>query len=81
MKQNKKTTTKNNKTTRAQATASAVGSRKDVILASLPYSQNDFKNSLLIVSLMVNAFFLSAWLTTLVSADFAYVIGRAIAQL
>ena len=55
-----------------------VGTRDGVLMASVPYTREDFKNSLLIVSVVVNLFFLITWLTTQVSADYALAIAKII---
>lgn len=63
-----KTIKKNSKKTNK---AFQVGTRENVVLASVPYTAEDFKNSLLIVSLLVNAFVFTTWITVQVSSDFA----------
>lgn len=77
MKQKIKKTTKKLTT---KSRAFAIGSHSGILMASVPYTQNDFKNSLLIVSVVVNTFLLTAWVSTLVSAEYAYTIAQAIVQ-
>lgn len=55
-----------------------VGSRENVLMASVPYTSEDFKNSLLIVSLLINLFFLIGWLLAQVSTVYAVEIARFI---
>jgi hypothetical protein len=55
-----------------------VGSHQGQIFASVPYTAEDFKNSLLIVSLAVNLFLFTLWLTTQVSQDYALAVARYI---
>lgn len=55
-----------------------VGTRDGVLMASVPYTQEDFKNSLLIVSVVINLFFLITWLTTQVNAEYAVAIAKII---
>ena len=55
-----------------------VGTREGVLMASVPYTREDFKNSLLIVSVGVNLFFLIGWLTTQVSSVYAGAIAQMI---
>ena len=57
-----------------------VGTREGVLMASVPYTQQDFKNSLLVVSVMVNLFFFIGWLMTQVSTDYAHAIATMIAK-
>ncbi len=79
-KQTTKTTVK--KTNIKNATASAsyiVGSHNGQIFAQVPYTVDDFKNALLIVSLSVNVFLLALWLSTQVSQDYAVAIAQLIA--
>lgn len=74
MKSNtKKVSTKNSK-------AFAVGSHDGQIFASVPYTQEDFKNSLLIVSLLVNASILILWILTQVHSAYALLIAQALVQ-
>lgn len=79
-KQTTKTTTKKN-TTKSSAVASSyiVGSHNGQIFAQVPYTVDDFKNALLIVSLAVNVFLLALWLSTQVSQDYAVAIAQLIA--
>ncbi len=74
MKSNtKKASTKTSK-------AFAVGSHEGQIFASVPYTQEDFKNSLLIVSLLVNASLLILWILTQVHSGYALQVAQALAQ-
>ncbi len=72
----KTTTTKRYPFTTAKTFA--VGSREGQIFAQVPYTVQDFKNSLLIVSLSINIFLLALWLTTQVSDAYAMSVARLI---
>lgn len=72
---NKKTTTK-----KQESQSFRVGTKENIVLASVPYTFEDFKNSLLIVSLLVNVFFLAGWLTIQVSQEYALVVAQSLIQ-
>ena len=57
-----------------------VGSHEGQVHVAVPYTYEDFKNSVLIVSLAVNSFFLIGWLTTQVSSTYAVAVAQAIVQ-
>lgn len=78
MKSNTKNTTK--KTTKKTAQAYAVGSREGMIFASVPYTLEDFKNALLIVSLLVNAAVLILWILTQVHTAYAVAVADTLLQ-
>ena len=50
----------------------AAGSREGQVFASVPYTSYDFKNAILVVSLGINVFLLTLWLTTQVSHVYAH---------
>lgn len=75
MKVNNKKTTK-----KQEAQSFKVGTKENVVLASVPYTFEDFKNSLLIVSILVNMFFLTGWLTIQVSQEYALVVAQSLVQ-
>lgn len=70
----------NNKKTTKKVQSFKVGTKENMILASVPYTFEDFKNSLLIVSVLINLFFLAGWLTIQVSQDYAYVVAQSLIQ-
>ncbi len=73
----KKVTTKTKKAV-PKAKSFAVGSHNGQIFAQVPYTAQDFKNSILIVSLSINMFLLTLWLTAQVSNAYAGAIARFI---
>ncbi len=73
-----KSKTKNS--TNKKSKAFAVGSHDGQVFASVPYTQEDLKNALLILSLLVNAIFLILWVLTQLRYDYAYLIALAILQ-
>lgn len=75
-KQNTKKATK--KVASKRMTAFAVGSHEGQIFTSVPYTLEDFKNSLLVVSLGVNMVILVLWLLVAVSNDHAATVARLI---
>lgn len=77
-KQNTKKATK--KVTSKKMTAFAVGSHDGQIFTSVPYTLEDFKNSLLVVSLGINMIILVLWLLVAVSSDHAAAVARLILQ-
>ncbi len=76
MKSNTKKATKKT----ATAKAYAVGSREGLIFASVPYTLEDFKNALLIVSLLVNAAFLILWILTQIHTTYAMQVANSLLQ-
>jgi hypothetical protein len=68
-KATKKTVTKRYPFTTAKVFS--VGSRDGQVFAQTPYTMHDFKNALLIVSVAINLFMLTLWLTTQVSQSYA----------
>jgi len=54
----------------------AAGSREGQIFASVPYTSYDFKNAMLIVSLVINVFFLTLWLTLQLSDTYAFSLAQ-----
>lgn len=68
----------NIKNTNKKSKAFAVGSHDGQIFASVPYTQEDLKNSVLIVSVLVNLAFLILWILTQVQASYAYHIANAL---
>lgn len=78
MKQQTKTPkqTKTSKLTKAFP----AGSHEGQLFASVTYTSQDFKNSLLIVSLAINLFILTLWLTTQVSQAYAVTLAQYIAR-
>lgn len=60
--------------------AFAVGTHEGQIFASVPYTQEDLKNAVLAVSLLINAFLLILWITTQVSSIYAYQVAQALVQ-
>lgn len=77
MKHKNKTTTK---TTTIRSQAFPVGTRENLIFASIPYTENDFKNSLLIVSVLINIFLLIAWISVQVDSGFANTIAQSLVR-
>ena len=77
-KQNTKKATKKVHTNAPQAFA--VGNHDGQILAAVPYTLEDFKNSLLVVSLAVNLVILVVWLLTVVSGTHASAVAQFILQ-
>jgi hypothetical protein len=78
-KQTTHNTTKKTVTKTKKATGTfAVGTRAGQIFAQVPYTSLDFKNSLLIVSLSINVFIFTLWLTTQVSNAYAFHVARYI---
>lgn len=55
-----------------------IGTHEGQVFTLVPRTLEDFKNALLIVSLLVNLFLLIGWLVTRVSQDYAYVIASAL---
>ena len=78
MKSKTKNSTKMKKTTTAKSFK--VGTHEGQILASVPYTQEDLKNSILIVSLLVNLIVLILWIMTKTSTDYAYLVALSIVQ-
>lgn len=70
----KKTTTK----TKSAPGSFNVGTHAGQIFAQVPYTAHDFKNALLVVSLGVNVFIFTLWLTTQVSDAYAFHVARYI---
>lgn len=68
----KKATTKNQ--------AFTVGSHEGQIFASVPYTLEDFKNALLIVSILVNVSIFIVWIMTQVHPEYAYYIAWSLVQ-
>ena len=68
------------KTTKKTAKAYAVGSREGMIFASVPYTLEDFKNALLIVSVLINVTFLILWILTQVHTEYAVVVANSLLQ-
>lgn len=62
-------------TTNSTSKAFAVGTHEGQVFASVPYTLEDFKNSLLIVSLLVNFAVLILWLMTQVDTAYAYQVA------
>lgn len=77
MKKNTKTINKVTKKLRGDKVFH-VGERNGLVMASVPYVLNDTKNAVLIVSLLVNLFIFTLWLTTLVSTDYANAVAELI---
>ncbi len=73
-----KSKTKNS--TKKTSKAFAVGSHEGQVFASVPYTQEDLKNSILILSILINVAFLILWVLTQLRADYAYQIALAIVQ-
>ncbi|MDO8335302.1 MAG: hypothetical protein Q7T74_00775 [Candidatus Saccharibacteria bacterium] len=70
----------NTKKVTNKSKAFAVGTHEGQIFASVPYTSEDFKNSLLIVSLLVNASIFILWILTQVHSDYALTVAQAIVQ-
>lgn len=71
---------KTQKVTKKTSKAFAVGSHEGQIFASVPYTFEDFKNSILIVSLLVNAAVLILWILTQIHSDYALQVALAIVR-
>jgi len=71
---------KTKKTKKTAIKSFAVGTNPGQVFASVPYTSEDFKNSLLIVSLIVNAFVLTTWLTLQVSDQAALTVAQALVR-
>ena len=56
--------------------AFAVGSHEGQIFAHVPYTLEDFKNSVLVVSLAINVAFLILWILTQLDSDYAYQVAQ-----
>lgn len=69
---------KTKKTTQKISKAFAVGSHDGQIFAHVPYTQEDFKNSLLIVSVMINVAFLILWILMQLNIAYTYQIALAL---
>lgn len=78
MKTTPKKTNKNKKYPFTTAKTFAVGTLEGQIMAQEPYTTHDFKNAVLIVSLLINIFFLALWLTTQVNQTYAFDVARFI---
>ncbi len=76
MKSNKKST----KNSKVLAKSFAVGTKPGQVFASVPYTSEDFKNSLLIVSLVANVFILTVWVTLQVSDEAASTIAQTLVR-
>lgn len=61
-----------------QRKAFQVGTHHEQILATVPYTAEDFKNSLLIVSVLVNLLVFTTWLVTQVSGTYAQAVASLI---
>jgi hypothetical protein len=72
--------TKHTKLSKLSTKAFLVGSHEGQLFASVTYTSQDFKNSLLIVSVAINLFILTLWLTTQVSQDYALSLAQYIAR-
>lgn len=70
---------KTNKTTQKSKNF-VLGTREGQIFASVPYTQEDFKNSILIFSVLLNVALLIVWVLTQLRSDYAYTIALAILQ-
>lgn len=60
--------------------AFAVGTHEGLIFASVPYTLEDLKNAVLIVSLLINAALLILWIMTQVSSIYAGQVAQALVQ-
>ncbi len=69
---------KNNIKTKSKAFS--VGSHEGQIFASVPYTQEDLKNSVLIISVLINIAFLILWVLTQIRTDYAYQVAVALLQ-
>lgn len=68
---------KTNKTTK-KSQAFAVGTHEGQVFASVPYTQEDLKNALLIVSLTINAAFLILYILTQIDSSYTYQIALSL---
>lgn len=66
--------------TKKTSKAFAVGSHEGQIFASVPYTQEDLKNSILIISVLINISLLILWVLTQLRADYAYQVALTIVQ-
>lgn len=68
----------NTKKSQKTSKAFAVGSHDGQVFASVPYTQEDLKNSILIVSVAINAVFLILWIMTQLNMSYTYQIALAL---
>lgn len=79
MKSNTNKSKKSNTRT-ASKKGFAVGMNQGQVFASVPYTSEDFKNSLLIVSLIVNMFILTAWIVVQVNETYALTVAQSLVK-